>query len=383
MADETRGRPIFILGPPRSGTTLLSVMLQAHPRIAIPPENRFVLPTYFNRASFGDLSQLENRRQLAEAITSSDAFGNLGLDPGWVVDRITAAGWTVGAAFGQVLRAHADRFGKVRWGDKRPAYRRYLWVIERLFPNAQFVNTIRDGRDCVASMASLPYWQQRSEPSYRIREWMEAVEYAEAARERLSPESFHDVRYEQLVTDPEKELRGLCDFLGEEFDEAMLAPRTVADQVVPDNQVWHAKTRGDVSAGSIGGFADRLTERELQACETIMGDRLREFDYELSGASHASNEQLEAYARFTAQREGATRKQKKEDMSLSYPWPVADMAASESQLHRRVADLEERTAKLTGQRDRVRARLDRVLGSRTWRWTEPLRAARRRATGQR
>jgi hypothetical protein len=55
-------------------------MLQAHPRIAIPPENRFMLPTYLKRASFGDLSQLESRRRLADAIVDSAQFGDLGLD---------------------------------------------------------------------------------------------------------------------------------------------------------------------------------------------------------------------------------------------------------------------------------------------------------------
>ncbi len=55
-----------------------------------------------------------------------------------------------------MLRAYADRFGKVRWGDKRPAYRHSIWVIQRLFPDAQFIHLVRDGRDCVASMERMP-----------------------------------------------------------------------------------------------------------------------------------------------------------------------------------------------------------------------------------
>jgi hypothetical protein len=412
MADETRGRPIIILGPPRSGTTLLGLMLQSHPRIAIPAENRFLLPTYFARATFGDLSEPENRRRLGEAIVGSKGFDDLGLDPAWVVERVMATGWTVGAAFGQVLRAHADRFGKVRWGDKRPAYRRYIWVIERLFPNAQFVNTIRDGRDCVASMGSHPVWEEHSEPNIRIREWVESVRYAETARERLSSESFYDVRYENLVTEPEKELRGLCDYLGEEFDEAMLRPGTIADEIVPERMVWHANTRNDVSASSVGGFAERLTESDLRTCETIMGDQLRELGYALSGVKPASDEQVKAYTRIDAKWERGLRDQKTMDHQLDYPWPVADMAPSEAELHRTVAEfhrtvaelhstaaklrdrstslakqrdqarteidrLTARNATLTKQRNRARARLERVLRSRTWRWTEPLRAALR------
>jgi hypothetical protein len=397
MTDETRGRPIFILGPPRSGTTLLGLMLHAHPRVAIPFEKNLVVPAYFQRGSFGDLSQPESRRLLAESIVSTKGFDELGLASEWIKERVVATGWTVGAAVGLVLRAHADRFGKVRWGDKLPGYRRYIWVIERLFPNAQFVSTLRDGRDCVASMATHPVWKNQSDPSCRIKEWMEAVDYADAARERLSPDSFYEVRYEGLVTEPEKHLRGLCDFLGEEFDDAMLVPRAVSDQIVSEHKVWHAKTRQEVSGSSIGGFAERLAPDELRACETIMGDRLREYGYELRGAPPASEDQLEAYARFDAERQRKLQRQTKRDRELDYPWPVADMAVSEAQLHRTLADLKERAtdgqgrtmadlqrqvavlertmATVIGQRDAARAQLDRVLGSRTWRWTQPLRAA--------
>jgi hypothetical protein len=384
MAVESRGRPIFVLGPPRSGTTLLGLMLHAHPRIAIPPENRFVLPAYFRRERFGDLSRPEGRRLLAEEIVGSRLFGDLGLDPQWVTDRVMATGWSVGTAVGLVLRAYADRFGKVRWGDKRPVYRKYLWVIERLFPDAQFVSTVRDGRDCVASMAAVPTWREDTDPNRRIREWMESVQYAEAARERLPQDSFYEVRYETLVTEPEKQLRGLCDFLGEPFDEAMLTPQEVADQVVPDRKVWHAKTRQEVSPSSIGSFTERLTEPELRACETIMADRLHDRGYELSGAGPASDEQLEAYARLDAERDRRLRRQHANDRERTYPWPVADTAGSEqwightvADLERRVAELETETTTLVAERDAARARLDRVLRSRAWRWTKPLRAARR------
>lgn len=356
---------------------MLGLMLQAHPRIAIPLEKHFLVPAYLERENFGDLGYAENRRLLAAKIVGSANFEELALDPGWITDRIVDQGWTVGAAVGLVLRAHADRFGKVRWGDKRPYYRRYIWVIERLFPNAQFVGTIRDGRDCVASMASLPAWKSDSNPNRRIREWMEAVQNAEMARERLPPERFYGICYEKLVTEPEKQLRGLCEFLGEEFDEAMLTPQDVSDQVVPERQFWHAKTREEVSAGSIGRFAERLTDSELQVCETIMGDRLRELGYELSGLPRATDEQVESYARHDAKREREVRNEKATDQNIAYPWPVADMPVSEAQLHRTVAELQGRVAMLTKQRDAARERRDRVLGSRTWRWTEPLRAARR------
>src|SRR5690606_6754755 len=143
-----RDRPIFVMGCPRSGTTMLQLMLHAHPRIAIPPENRFVLPIYSRRREFGDLRDPENRRRLAAAIiggkgTLKTKFKHLGLDAAAITEAIVNGPPTVGSAIGAVFRGYAQRFDKPRWGDKRPAYHHYLPFIRRMFPDAQFVQLVR------------------------------------------------------------------------------------------------------------------------------------------------------------------------------------------------------------------------------------------------
>ena len=75
-------RPIFVIGCPRSGTTMLQLMLHSHPRIAVPPETRFVVPGYYRRFSFGDLREEHNRRRLGRWIVSDKdtKFKELKLD---------------------------------------------------------------------------------------------------------------------------------------------------------------------------------------------------------------------------------------------------------------------------------------------------------------
>ena len=63
-------RPIFVIGCPRSGTTMLQLMLHSHPRIAVPPETRFLVPGYYRRFFFGDLREQRNRRRLGRWIVS-------------------------------------------------------------------------------------------------------------------------------------------------------------------------------------------------------------------------------------------------------------------------------------------------------------------------
>jgi hypothetical protein len=279
----TNDRPIIVVGCPRSGTTMLQLMLHSHARIAIPPENRFVLPTYQRRRSFGDLTRPDNRRALARSIVGQAKFGDLGLDPDEIVDAIVAAQPTVGSALGTVFQRYAAKFGKPRWGDKRPAYLRSLDVVLRLFPDAQIINIVRDGRDCVASLKEMP-WRQRSLNEW-ITSWARAVDEGNRAARMLDPTTYHQVRYEDLVSDPEPHLRKLCAFLEEEYDPAMAEPSGAAAVAVPAYKTWHSRTHGAVTTERVRSWSQRLTTEELALCEAALGDRLVSCGYELAGAA--------------------------------------------------------------------------------------------------
>jgi Sulfotransferase family len=292
----TSDRPIFVVGCPRSGTTLLQLMLHAHPRIAIPPETRFLLTAYQRRRDFGDLRDPGRRRALADWITGREEtrFVDLGLDRKQVTDEIVAGPPTLGSALGIVFRAYAGRFGKPRWGDKRPAYVNNLDIVLRLFPDAQIVNIVRDGRDCVASLKEMPW--HKADIYHSISAWAQAVDHARRARRRLGPGSFYHLRYEELVHDPVGELAALCDFLGEEYDEAMTRPADVAPVAVPREKTWHARTHVDVNDDRVGSWAERLEPWELALCESVLGDRLRAEGYEASGGGRPGIRQLMRYA---------------------------------------------------------------------------------------
>src|SRR3569833_1420890 len=155
-------RPIFVVGCPRSGTTMLQLMLHAHPRIAIPPETRFLMPAYDARCDFGDLALEATRRALARWIVErkKTRFTDLGLDGAQVIEEIVAGPPTLGSALGIVLRAYAARFGKPRWGDTRPGYFQRIPALLRMFPDALVVQLARDGRDCVASLKEMDWYKQ-------------------------------------------------------------------------------------------------------------------------------------------------------------------------------------------------------------------------------
>lgn len=282
---------------------MLQLMLQAHPRIAVPPETRFVERVYFGRRTLGDLRDPANRRRLAETVVApgETRFAHLQLDRDEVVERIVAAPPTVGAACEAVFRAYADRFGKPRWGDKRPGYHRVVPVLRRMFPDALFVHLLRDGRDCVASMKRAPWWKLSTYES--VQAWMLATRNAGRAARTLPADSFYQLRYEELVADPERQLTALCAFLGEEYDDVMVRPRELAGVAVSARKMRVEGTDRDVSTSSVGRWHGVLDPWEVELCDAVMGRRLRDHGYQLSGAGRPSAATRTRYARSAAVRQ--------------------------------------------------------------------------------
>jgi Sulfotransferase family len=301
-------RPIFVVGCPRSGTTMLQLMLHAHPRIAIPPETRFLMAAYDARSDFGDLEKEANRLALARWIVDrkQTRFADLGLDGQQIIDEIVAGPPTLGSALGIVLRAYAVRFGKPRWGDKRPGYFQRIPALLRMFPDAQVIQLIRDGRDCVASLKEMDWYKQ--DTHHALATWVESIELGERAARSLGPDTYHRMYYERLIADPAAELTRLCEFLGEEFDLSMCEPGQVAAVAVPGRKVWHQRTHDEVTTARSGTWRTRLSPAEIALCETAAGELLRRHGYELSGGGRAERGEHARYRRVAAHRRLAARK---------------------------------------------------------------------------
>ena len=190
-----RSAPIFVIGSPRSGTTMLRLILDSHARISCGEETHFLR----------DLEAIVGR--------------NWPLVSTYELPRV----WWLAHIRGLYADFQAEvlaRSGKARWAEKDPTYTLHLPFIEELFPDACFVHLLRDGHDVVASFRDR--WGYTSAVRAARTEW---ARYVTAARElgaRLPRERFLELRYEQLVADPEREGRRLFDFLGETWEPAVL-----------------------------------------------------------------------------------------------------------------------------------------------------------------
>ncbi|GIG82371.1 sulfotransferase family protein [Planotetraspora kaengkrachanensis] len=318
-------RPVFVVGCPRSGTTMLQLMLHSHQRIAVPPETRFVGTAYFSRRMYGDMRLADHRRKLAKWIANgrNTKFRELGLDTADFVQAAMLGPGSLGSVIGMVFKSYAERFGKPRWGDKRPSYYRHVEILTRLFPDAQFVHIVRDGRDCVASLKEMPWYKPDSIGA--MANWAEAIDFGRRHARKLPADTFYQLRYEDLTADPEAELKKLCTFIGEDYDPAMCEPHHMAEVAVPSHKVWHSNTHQEVTTARTGSWASRLEPWEIALAEDVLGERLAHHGYELSSAPKAERQHVAAYKDAASKRRSARlRKYNRDRFSrLREPGPIA------------------------------------------------------------
>ncbi|MFD9949391.1 sulfotransferase family protein [Nonomuraea sp. NPDC059023] len=323
-------RPIFVIGCPRSGTTMLQLMLHSHPRIAVPPETRFLVPAYYRRRVFGDLRVASARQALAQWIATdkNTKFRELKIDKDDYVRESADGPGSLGSVIGTAFRMYADRFGKARWGDKRPSYVKQVDLLLRLFPDAQFVHLIRDGRDCVSSLKEMPWYTLDS--FHAISTWAEAMDAGVKLRKSMPEDSYYELRYEDLTEDPTTEMKKLCHFLEEDFDQAMLSPREAAQVAVPVHKVWHSNTHGEVTKSRVGSWSTRLEDWEIALCEQVLGERLESMGYELSGTEKAAKEHVLAFQKTMQKRRASRMRKGMRDRinRLREPSPVAALLTS-------------------------------------------------------
>lgn len=309
---------------------MLQLMLHSHPRIAVPPETRFLVPAYYKRRKFGDMRSGEARRTLAEWMAGdrTTKFRELGIDRDDFIRQAVEGPGSLGSVIGIALKMYADRFGKARWGDKRPSYVKQVDMLMRLFPDAQFVHLIRDGRDCVSSLKEMPWFTLDS--YHAMSTWGEAIDAGRRLQKTMSEDSYYEVRYEDLTNDPVTEMKKLCHFLEEDFDLAMTSPREAASVAVPVHKVWHSNTHGEVTKARVGSWSKRLEVWEIELCEQVLGERLEANGYELSGAPKAAKEHVLAFQRAQQKRKAARMRRRMRDQFNRFrePGPVAALLTS-------------------------------------------------------
>jgi hypothetical protein len=278
MSTSASLTPFFVVGAQRSGTTMLRLMLNNHPRLAVPFESGFITVFHARLAEYGDLTERANAHRLLKDICQHPKVqkGGLVADPGAVLGhKIQSYADLVDAIFTEYARLK----GKPRWGDKTPAYITDIDVLWQVVPGCKIVHLVRDGRDVALSLGGLK-WGTRHVPR-AAEDWRWKTVLAHKVGTVLG-EHFLEVRFEDVVADPERELRRICGFLGEAFDPAVLDyPATAEGEMPSDSLQWHRTSTRAPDTAKVYLWKQRMPLEDRILFEEIAGDALAMFGYEL------------------------------------------------------------------------------------------------------
>ncbi len=286
-------RPVFIVSAPRSGSTLFRLILDAHPRLAVPSPAWLYEMVYPYLYSYGDLSSPENLAALAEDIFESPFIKNMKLDI-TPQDLVSAAAEpTFRGLYDALHRHYAENTGKERWGEKSPRNSFWMEEIKGDFPDAQFVHIVRDGRDMAIDIADSP--EMLPENVYSgAHVWKDFTGTAHESGKRMGESDYYVIRYEDLCAEPESELKKLCEFLGEDFDGQMLAHHETDSSKSWSSLPNHVKSGRPISTQYCEMYKTRLPADDVSALEEVMGDLLVEFGYPVGGSAEPIPEKLAA-----------------------------------------------------------------------------------------
>ena len=279
----TPGSPfLFVVGCPRSGTTLLQRMLDNHPQLTVANDTHFI--TRAAKHVLRKESQPLLTPQLVEAVHSCRRFHRMGLDKN---DVYSAAGncKTYAEFVSRLYALRGRRKHKQLSGEKTPDYCRQMPVLHALFPAARFVHIIRDGRNTALSLLN---WATASKGPGRwslwdtdpvgtcALWWRWQAGIGQRDGRSLGNEYFYQVKYEDLVAEPEKNLKAIASFLGIPYSDSMAnyhAGKTLHNRRLSAKSAWLPPVK------NLRDWRNDMMPEDIGVFEGIAGSLLRENAY--------------------------------------------------------------------------------------------------------
>lgn len=253
---------LFVLGAPRSGTTFLSSLLKKTSFNA-PVETHFITKYYKKIRRYGDLKDRGNFRKLVKDILSERPVQqwNLDLDIENLYDELPAS-FSYGDLVNAIILKRKQLQGQNRWGDKTPHYLGEIEILDEIFPQANFIYIVRDGRDVALSLLEKPWGPSNI---YKCAKYWSRLNNKEKTIKKLKDNNqLHFIKYEDLLKNTTSKALEVYDFLGEDITEKEITSLTASVQSRNYNK-WKKK----------------MTPNQLRVFEAISSKELAAFGYEV------------------------------------------------------------------------------------------------------
>lgn len=270
--------PFFIVGCPRSGTTLMRNLLRSHPHLTIPNESHFI-PSFYK--AYGD------PRNKAEALSLAGRILRLHWVRMWKVS-LQVTDFADARSFEEILdrlfSVWCRREKKKRWGDKTPEYVRNITTLREICANCKIIHMIRDGRDVALSWLATGFQPQNL--FMAMSDWRYAVQEGMRQGSIVGLDGYLEVQYEKLISEPQQTMSKVCEFLDEPFSEQVLQLNPMDEEYLP--RLIGKRHTADISNDSIvstnfGKWKKAMSQRKTILCESVAGDLLDDLGYETMG----------------------------------------------------------------------------------------------------
>ncbi len=268
--------PLFIVGMPRSGTKLLRGLLNEHDLIRIPLNETNFFPLLNSKwHTFRDLSDYNNFKKFYNTVVQfpyfiyrSKSYGNISCETWFGMCK----DFTIGEVFETLIRHDIKApFGSdIIWGDKSPGYVRHLKLLYSVYPNAKFIHIIRDVRDYCLSVNNA--WGKNIFRS--AQRWNNDVMKCLKDSKNIPTDSYIQIRYEDLLEDPEDEISKICNFLNVNFNKKII------ELSRPTEKIGDAKGKTFIMKSNKEKYKTEMSPKIQKKVESIAYAALIQFGYE-------------------------------------------------------------------------------------------------------
>jgi hypothetical protein len=239
---------------------------------------------------------------------------------------VVAAPPTVGSIVAACLQVFSDAHGKPRWADKRPAYSGFVGMLFAMFPDAQYVNVVRDPRGAVASQIPMGWDEPEVALPAATARWEGAIMRTDHFARELRPDQLLDLRYEDMVSDPRAALERVCAFAGLRAGDAIETMISAEREGSYQGSI-HERLGQPVTTASVERWRERLEPQQVALVEQATGPLLDRFGYLPAEDLHAepapNDERKLAHQRRLSRREWRASRRGELLRRLRYRRPVA------------------------------------------------------------
>ena len=268
--------PIFIMGAPRSGTTLLASMIASRDDAIALPEMHYIHNLFKEEALYGPLE----KKYVIASLKNDFTFLELGIIKS--NDEISElVGLTFRKTVLRIVEAYNRKYFQKDyklWVEHSPHNHKYFYVLKHNFPNAKFVHIIRDGR-AVYSSTIEQMWGYKDIIT-GANSWKESVEDC-LSLSLTNPDQVFTLRYEDLTLEPEESIKSLCEFLDIPFSKSMLESRGLILTEIDQGRAKQTGSTGRPNTKSLGKWKSRLTKSEVGHFTNINKQLLEHFGYKV------------------------------------------------------------------------------------------------------